>query len=65
MTRAIQPTRTDGPEVLKFEEISLPEPKRGQTRIHPHAISVDLRRVSAASGAPAAYAAGIAALLTG
>ena len=43
MTRAIRLTRTGGPEVLEFQEITLPELKAGQARVRQLAIGVTIR----------------------
>ena len=41
LTRAIRFARTGGPEVLKLEEISLPEPQAGEALVRHHAIGVN------------------------
>jgi len=41
MTHAIRFAHTGGPEVLSFEEITLPEPKAGEALVRHHAIGVN------------------------
>jgi NADPH2:quinone reductase len=41
MMRAIRFARTGGPEVLKLEEIPLPEPKAGEALVRHHAVGVN------------------------
>ncbi|HZZ59830.1 MAG TPA: quinone oxidoreductase [Roseiarcus sp.] len=48
--RAIRIHETGGPEVLKFEEVELPKPGRGEVRLRQHAVGVNFIDIYHRSG---------------